>query len=254
MRLKLGHLNMLARFVAAAAASAPHALVVPLPLTLLVTRRYRREELLKKLHMMVLWAKNVRRYVLGIKLEVTGQENLPRPDSRGMMFVSNHQSYVDIPVLMEALDTVAFLSKDLVAYLPFIGMHAYAGGTIFIKRGSKESRRKALEKTLRMCKESTAVVVFPEGTRSADGQLRQEIRTGSIEAAHEQGLSIIPVGLDGTYRVVPKTMDRVVTGEQVAVEVGAPLHPKDFRDSSEFAKAVWARVNELHLRCRARIS
>jgi 1-acyl-sn-glycerol-3-phosphate acyltransferase len=255
MRLRLGHLNMLARFVAATAVSVPHAMLpAPLPLTLLLTRRYKREDLLKKIHLMVTWARTVRAHVLGIKLEVVGREHLPRPSSRGMMFVSNHQSYVDIPVLMEALDTVAFLSKDLVAYLPFIGLHAYAGGTIFIKRGSKESRRMALEKTLRMCKESTAVVVFPEGTRSADGQLRQEIRTGSIEAAHQQGLIIIPVGLDGTYRVVPKTMDRVVTGERVAVEVGESIKPDDFSGSAEFAQAVWARVGELHLRCRARIS
>ncbi len=255
MKPTLGHLEMLARYLAATAATLPHTLLpIPLPLSLMLLRRYRREALLTKLHGQLVWARVVRSAVLGIKLEVHGREHLPRPSSKGFMYVSNHQSYVDIPVLMEALGTVAFLSKDLVGYLPLIGLQAYAGGTVFLKRGSKESRRKALENTLRMCRESTAVVVFPEGTRSADGLLRQEIRTGSMEAAFERGLAVLPVGLDGSFRVVPKTMDRVVTGLRVAVEIGNPIRPGDFSDGPSFARAVWARVTELHLRSRERIT
>ena len=73
-------------------------------------------------------------------------------------------------------DTVAFLSKRVpVRYLPAIGRSAYCAGTVFIDRSNPESREKALQETLRMCVESVAVVVFPEGTRSERGDLRAGI-------------------------------------------------------------------------------
>jgi 1-acyl-sn-glycerol-3-phosphate acyltransferase len=252
MQPSLDQLMLVARFASVIGAAAPSVLFGPLPLTMLLTRRYRREEFLKRFHFMPAWAAFVRRHLLGIELEVKGREHLPKGSSRGAMIVSNHQSYVDIPVLMEALDTVAFLSKDLVAYIPLIGLCAYAGGTVFLKRRDKHSRQRALVETLRMCRESTAVVVFPEGTRSPDGSLKPEVRTASLEAAYREGLRVIPVGLDGTFDVVPKSMDRVVTGRRVAVEIGPALHPADFPDARSFSSGVWSAVTRLHERCRAR--
>jgi 1-acyl-sn-glycerol-3-phosphate acyltransferase len=201
---------------------------------------------------MVQWARFCRKHILKTKLSVVGSEHLP-PRSRGYMYVSNHQSWIDILILMEALNTVAFLSKSLVKYIPVIGASAYAGGTVYFKRGAADSRNQALQQTLRMCKESTAVVIFPEGTRSFDGELRQKIHTGSIKAAFDKGLKVIPVGLDGTCKVLPKSMDQVHPGQPVAITIGQVLDPDDYVDGAAWAEAVWGRVSELFAQSRARI-
>ena len=248
----LGRAKMVGCAGACIAAGVPNAVFIPLPLTRAFTRRYGREDRLKELHRMVEWAGFCRRRIFDIRLSREGAENLPR-STRGHMFVSNHQSWIDILVLMESLNTVAFLSKDMIKHIPIIGSCAYAGGTIFFNRKDKDSRLRALEQTLEMCERSTAVVVFPEGTRSFDGGLRQKIYPGAIRAAHERGLTVIPVALDGTHQVLPKTMDRVNRGQTVAVTIGKPLDPGDFGDVDAWTDMVWARVTELYQQSHSRL-
>ena len=101
-------------------AGLPSVFAVPLPLTLAVTPRFQREEMIKRLHFMVGWARFCRKTLLRIDLDRVGAESLP-PSTRGHMFISNHQSWIDILVLMDALDTVSFLSKEMVRYIPVIG-------------------------------------------------------------------------------------------------------------------------------------
>ncbi len=243
------HLSVIARGGACVLAGVPTTTLIPLPLTMALTRRYRREELLRRLHLMVPWAAFCRRFLLGIELEVHGREHLPRP-SRGYLYVSNHQSWADIVVLIEALETVAFLSKTLVKHLPVFGRCAYAGGSIYVARGSADSRRRALREMLRMCQESTAVVVFPEGTRSPDGEL-QSIHPASLRAAFSHQLRVVPVAIDGTWRVLPKTMDRWAPG-RVAVEIGRPLDQAASADADAWTDEVWGKVSELHQLARER--
>lgn len=241
-----GRVGLVARFGAVVLLGAPTTLLIPLPLTQLFTRRFRREEKLKKLHLMVLWARKSLEWVLGAELMVKGREHIPA-GTKGYMYVSNHQSYVDILVLMSALDTVAFLSKSLVKWIPVIGRSAYCGGTVFFSRKSPEERALALEETLKMCAESTAVVVFPEGSRSKDGKIRDKIHPKSILECFRRGLKVIPVGLDGSFGIVPVTMDRVNQGLPVSVHVGEPMDPRVFKGGEEeFVKAVWDKVIELH--------
>ncbi len=230
-------------------AGLPSTSIVPLPLTQLLTRRFRREELMKRLHLMPQWASFCLKYILKAELEVHGRENIPK-DRRGYMFVSNHQSYIDILALMSALDTVSFLSKSLIRKIPVIGRAAYAGGTIFFDRNTPEERQRALEETLRMCRESTAVVVFPEGTRSEDGNLRPKIHPRAMKEAYRHGIKIIPVALHGTRNIVPKSMDRVTLGQRVSVRIAPPLDPADFPDADAYARAAWSEVARLHAQCK----
>ena len=243
--------HLVARGLAMIAAAFPSTVLVPLPLTQLTTRRFAREDRLKRLHRMVEWASFCAEHILRIRLDVDGLEHLPRP-SRGHMYVSNHQSYTDILVLMKVLDTVAFLSKRVpVSLIPLIGRSAYCGGTVYLDRSSPQDRERALGEVLEMCERSTAVVVFPEGTRSSDGSLRAKIYPRSMQAAHERGLRLVPVGIHGTHRVIPKAMDRVRLGQPVAVRVGPALDPRAFASPELYAEACWAEVARLHEAARA---
>ena len=230
-------------------AGLPSTTIVPLPLTMLLTKRFRREELMKRLHLMPQWARFCLEHILKAELEVHGRENLPR-DRRGHMFISNHQSYIDILALMAALDTVSFLSKSLIRKIPVIGAAAYAGGTIFFDRNTPEERKRALEETMRMCEESTAVVVFPEGTRSEDGNLRAKIHPKAIKEAYARGIKVIPVALHGTRNIVPKSMDKVTLGQRVSVRIAPPVDPGDYPDADAFVQATWGKVAELHAQCK----
>jgi 1-acyl-sn-glycerol-3-phosphate acyltransferase len=234
---------------AAAILGVGAAYTLTLPVSQLIHRRFQREDLLKRRHRMIEWARLSARTLCAIQLDVQGREHLPSP-TRGHMFVSNHQSYMDILVLMDALDTVAFLSKGLVRHFPVLGRAAYCGGTVFLERRRKDDRRRALEETMRMCQQSTAVVVFPEGTRSSDGNLRTRIYSGSMQEAWRRGLRVIPVALDGTCDVVPKTMDRLHLGQPVAVRIGRPLDPADHEKPTHFVDACWGRVAELFASAR----
>ncbi len=230
-------------------AGLPTTLLIPLPLTQLVTRRFHRETLLKRIHFMVPWARFCTKAILKARVVVHGREHLPG-NTKGYLFISNHQSYVDILVLMGALDTVAFLSKSLVRRIPVLGRCAYAGGTVFFERNDPEERQRALEETLQMCEQSTAVVVFPEGTRSPDGNLRDKIHPRAMEEAFWRGLKVIPVALHGTHRIFPKAMDRVRTGQPVSVRIAEPIDPKDFDDAQTFVQTCWDTVRGLHEECR----
>jgi len=246
-------LHALGRFGACILAGVPSTTIIPLPLTLALTRRFRREELLKRLHLMVPWARFCLRRILRVDLDTVGREHLPA-STRGHVYISNHQSYLDILLLMEVLDTVAFLSKKLVLYIPVIGQCAYAGGTIFFERKDQGSRQQALRETLKMCEESTAVVIFPEGTRSDDGDVREKIHPGAIRAAYQRRLKVIPVGLDGTGEVFPKSMDRLNLDRRVAVTIGEVIDPADFAAARPFVQAVWDRVKQLQAQSRGRRS
>jgi len=249
----VGRLRVLGAVSAGALAALPiTGFAPPLPLTLLLTRRYRREELLTRLHSMVGWARFCTRRVLGIELSVVGREHLPRP-SRGHLYISNHQSIVDILALISALETVAFLAKAELLFFPVIGPSAYAGGSVLVRRGDRGSRQRALEKTIRMARESTAVVIFPEGTRSADGRPRDKIHPRAILRAHQEGLRIVPVGIEGTAAVAPKSADRLVRGLPVAVTIGEPMDPAAFDDAQQWTEAVWSRVKQLHAASAARV-
>jgi 1-acyl-sn-glycerol-3-phosphate acyltransferase len=237
-------LHLLLRVAAVVAAGAPSTTLIPLPLTQALTRRFRREELLKRLHLMVPWARFCIEHICEADLDIRGQQNLPRP-SRGHMYISNHQSYVDILILMAALDTVAFLSKGIVRRIPVVGRSAYCGGTVFFERGSKEERNRALQETLRMCQQSTAVVVFPEGTRSDDGELRPTIYPRAIQEAWRRGVRVVPVGLDGTGAIIPKSMDRVGPGQPVAIRIGPARDPDDFDSAEAFTETCWSDVKRL---------
>ena len=225
-------------------AGIPSMFLVPLPLTVLFTKRYQREERIQRWHFICGWARFCLRYLIGTKVHVVGREHIPK-DRRGHLYICNHQSIVDIVVLIDALSTVAFLAKNMVKWVPIAGPCAYAAGSIFVKRGDGSSHRKALKETLRMCRESTAVVIFPEGTRSSDGEIRSQIYPGTIRFAHRLGIKIIPVGLDGTAEVVPKSHDRVVRKQPIAVHIGKPMDPADYPDAKSWVDATWDKVREL---------
>ena len=176
----------------------------------------------------------------GWKLRVEGMENLP---SGGAVLVANHQSVVDIPMLLSAFPrSVGFLAKHELGEIPLFGKAMAAAGNLFVDRDDPRDAVRMLREAGARLRDGRLMVVFPEGTRSGDGVIG-EFRPGAFFLAQKSGAPIIPVYLDGGYRAIPKGGFRVRHAE-LLVRVLPPLSPGEGAGGSKerIAAAVRARL------------
>jgi 1-acyl-sn-glycerol-3-phosphate acyltransferase len=182
----------------------------------------------------------------GAKLVVEGKEHCD--PQRPTIFVSNHQSTLDIPALFQALLPVhfRFVSKHIVKYVPILGWYLVLAGFVFIDRSNRRKAIKSLELAAEKIRRGTSIVMFPEGTRSSDGRILP-FKKGAFALAMKAGVAICPVAIEGTRKVMPKNSWDVAPGE-VRVKIGAPIDPRQFDDDREaLAIAVRNRIIDLHL-------
>lgn len=118
------------------------------------------------------------------------------------VIVSNHQAVIDIPTLYFVPLNFRWVSKREVFKMPFFGQFLLLHGDICINRGRAN---KAMEQVVHDGKlwlsRGVSVAVFPEGTRSPDGQIHR-FKAGAFTLAHEAGVEILPIVMDGTVRVL----------------------------------------------------
>ena len=165
---------------------------------------------------------------LRIYIEATGQENVPEG---GFVYASNHESLVDILVLGAALPgDFKWAAKRTVMNVPFLGWHLRLAGHVPVDRNQGKhvavAVTEAFESVLRNEK---PLLVFPEGTRTADGKLKA-FKNGAFQAAVLTGKPVVPVALRGTFSLMSR--DEVDTGGSksrddrlVTVQIGEPLYP-----------------------------
>jgi 1-acyl-sn-glycerol-3-phosphate acyltransferase len=156
-----------------------------------------------------------------IRLSVRGRQ---RADGEGnRIYIVNHGSYIDIPVLGAALtDRAVFVYKEELQRTPVWGPLLRLSPHIAISRTEGREAFETIEQTARRIREGDlSVVIFPEGTRSADGSLG-EFRRGGFLLATRTGVPIVPVAIRGTQRLLPRDDWRVRPGE-VEVVIGEPI-------------------------------
>jgi 1-acyl-sn-glycerol-3-phosphate acyltransferase len=172
--------------------------------------------------------------------EVRGHQNLPREGA--VLVAPNHLSYLDPPLIGCALQRPGwFMAKAELFEIPGFawlirGMHAYP-----VKRGVVD--RPALKRTLDYLENGEVVCVFPEGTRSATGDLGP-IESGIGMLALKTGSPIVPVGIRGTDRMLPRDARRVHRAK-IRVQFGSPIEvltPATGRVDREACEQVAARV------------
>ncbi len=163
-----------------------------------------------------LWA----RFVLslaGAKLEIRGMENLP--EEKNICFVSNHQSYFDIPVVMASLPRiVGFMAKKELKYMPFISSWMKTIGCLFLDRKNPRQAVKVFEEGARQIRRGKAKLIFPEGTRSRGGAMAQ-IRAGALKLAFRSDATVVPLTIDGSYHLFEEK------GVMQSAEVVLTIHP-----------------------------
>lgn len=149
--------------------------------------------------------------ISGIELKISGLENF---DSQKVyIFVSNHSSQFDIPVLQSAVPNKnCIIFKKELGKIPLFGWQLRTGPYIMIDRSNAESALRSIEQAKkRMTKLGLSPIVFPEGTRSETGEV-QQFKRGAFYLAAKAGYPIIPVSISGASKILPKGKLRINSG------------------------------------------
>lgn len=158
-----------------------------------------RDELVNKL--VLDWAKYMITLVGGkdTNLEIIGKENIPQ--NGASVFISNHQGYMDIPVMMVSAGIpVGFISKVEVLKVPLLSDWMKLMQCVFLNRTSPHQSIEAINKGVENVKAGYSMVIFPEGHRSK-GKPMQEFRPGSFKLAFRSEVPIVPVTIEGTWHL-----------------------------------------------------
>ena len=155
------------------------------------------------------------------KLEVSGVENIQ--PGKHYVVAANHQSMLDIFVVLAALPFhFKFMAKKELFPIPVVGWHMFLAGYIAINRKSTKSGKKALDKANDALALKQSVLFYPEGTRSLDGKIKK-FKAGAFKAAQENGVSILPVVIDGTGDAVPKKSWVIIKRSCLKVRILKPV-------------------------------
>ncbi len=119
------------------------------------------------------------------------------------VFLSTHQSYMDIPAMLGYLPAqLRIAAKKVLFRIPFMGWHLTRAGHIPIDRSSTESAVSSMQKAANYLRNGICAFVFPEGTRSRDGFLHK-FKKGGFKLAIQAGVPIIPITIMGSRQVLP---------------------------------------------------
>lgn len=155
-----------------------------------------------------------------IRVEATGLEHID--PARPTIFMSNHQSAVDIAALLATLPVqFRFVAKRELTRIPFFGWALAVSGHIIIDRQNREKAIRSLDRAAERVRAGTHVIVYPEGTRTVEASLGTFKSGGFYLAIHSQ-VPIVPVTVSGSRRITPKGSLRVESG-RVRIHYGAPI-------------------------------
>jgi 1-acyl-sn-glycerol-3-phosphate acyltransferase len=159
------------------------------------------------------------------RLEIEGRDKLPW---RGpAVLVSNHESLGDILVLFGLYRPFKWVSKAAVFRSPFLGWNMHYNGYVPLVRGDKHSIIEMHERCMRWLEAGVPIMMFPEGTRSPDGEVRA-FKDGAFRLAVEAGCPLIPMVLIGTSDTLPKHGLMVKLHANCRVRVLDPIDPAGF--------------------------
>lgn len=178
--------------------------------------------------------------ICGIRLKVQGLDRLD--PNRPYVFIANHQSYIDIPVLIQALPSfqLRWIAKKELLWVPLFGWAMWSAKHIIVDRSNLSSAKASLKKAEQRIKAGVSVVIFPEGTRGSNGELLPFKRGGFVLAIKTQ-TPIAPVTVGGSGAILPRGDWRIKKGE-IKVTVSEPVEVDRYQIGK--AKELLTRVRE----------
>ena len=178
----------------------------------------------------------------GVEVTVEGLEKLTPGTT--YVFVSNHQSIYDTPVVFNSLPfQLRIIAKESLAVFPVLGWHLKRGGHLFVDRRDPD-RSGILRRWRALVSQGLSLIIYAEGTRSEDGHVAR-FKAGSFLLAIQAGLPIVPLSIIGTRAVMPKGRLRTEPAH-VTLVVHDPIPPPVIAEPTvRDAKALADRVHRI---------
>jgi 1-acyl-sn-glycerol-3-phosphate acyltransferase len=178
----------------------------------------------------------------GVDVTVTGLEKLV--PGKTYIFVSNHQSIYDTPVVFTSLPyQLRIIAKESLAKFPVLGWHLRRGGHLFVDRRDPD-RAGILKRWRALVSDGLSLIIYAEGTRSGDGRVAR-FKAGSFLLAIQAGLPIVPLTIIGTRAVMPKGRLRTEPAH-VSLVIHDPIQPPAIAEPTiQDARALATRVHDI---------
>ena len=158
-------------------------------------------------------------------MEITGQENIP---DGPCVFMGNHQGYCDAMAMLKAAEgkQVSFIAKDALRKVPLLGDWVLRSrGLLIPTNGDTRESLKVINKGVEYLKEGFSLVIFPEGKRSWGPEMN-EFKPGSFKLATKAEVPIVPVTINGTYKIFEEH-EKIMSGQHITVQVHPAIETKN---------------------------
>jgi 1-acyl-sn-glycerol-3-phosphate acyltransferase len=189
------------------------------------------------------WARTIL-FFARIPVRVLHPERLA--DGRGFVVVANHESFSDILVLLARLPlSLRFLTKRSIFQVPVLGWSIRAAGFVPVDRGNRARGVATIEAALQLLKSGRSLVIFPEETRARGAELLP-FKSGAALIALRSGFPLLPVGVAGTRRALPRGSLAITPGP-VAISIGWPVEVagRSARDRDEVTRQARETIGAL---------
>ena len=190
------------------------------------------------------WAKTIFK-TMNINVRVIGLDKLDR--NADYIFAPNHASSLDIPLILGFLPFwIVPISKIELKWIPFLGWAMQAAGHVFVDRRDHEKAMLSIAKIKNsLLKNPRSILIFPEGSRTNDGKVNQ-FKTGGLSIGISTKISIVPVGIGGTFESLSKHSKKFVN-KLLTINIGSPVDTRKYSldDRKNLAIIVNSEVKKL---------
>jgi 1-acyl-sn-glycerol-3-phosphate acyltransferase len=182
------------------------------------------------------WSSHVLNYV-GAKVNVIGKENIPQGTC---LYVGNHQGFFDIPIILESIGSpVGFIAKKELLKLKVLTYWMTQMHCVFMDRSNVRESIKAINEGIENLKNGHSLIIFPEGTRSK-GPSIGEFKKGSLKLALKSRVPIVPIAIDGSYKLREGNEKSRIKPAEVKVTICKPIYTENLsrEDQTNLAEIV----------------
>ena len=160
-----------------------------------------------------------------VKVKISGLENIP--DDANVIFTPNHQSYLDIFILLKYLPgQFVFIIMRKLFKVPVIGHYITQAGFLSLDRKDRKKSIRTIHRVINLLKKGESFVIFPEGRLTRDGSVGEFGRGTSMIIQHSRK-PVVPIAIDGTFKALPKGAWKLRSAE-VKVTIGKPVYFRDY--------------------------
>lgn len=193
------------------------------------------------LYRMAMWAAWTGVQLAGVRVEAIGLDKLDH--SRTYIFMSNHTSNLDPPILLPLIPrrTSVMVKKELFSY-PILGEAMRMGSLVPVDRENRDSGIAAVRAAEDVVRQGVNMTIYVEGKRSFDGRLLP-FKKGPFFLAMECGVPVVPVTIVGTHEIMPKSRFRISRGA-VKVIFHDAIEPQDFASRERLAEQVRSVIEQ----------